>query len=304
MSFEKTMSYYKAIKGKKLDKRLLEIAEKSISKKGDGRISLTDAKLLLQTVKDGNKYTEIEKQTMEYIRNNYKFTESADKWFRTEIRKWAATKQTKAKSNELKKSNGVDTSEVIPLVEDIKGTETIIPPPTIPRMEALPEEIEPPTKKLTWIWILLVILLGILLLLVWKYGCNKPPIEKNISLQPTSLPEFSWEDVEKTKFSFQKGKAELSEESYPTLDKIAKLLKTNPSWKLKIIGHSCDVGTEKVNNKISLTRAEIIKNLLIERGIEKERILTEGKGESQPLYENATEENRSKNRRVEFQVIR
>jgi len=300
------MSYYKAIKGKKLDKKLLEIAEKSVSKKGDGRISLADAKLLLQAVKDGNKYTDIEKQTMEYIRDNYKFTESADKWFRTEIRKWVATKQTKAKSNqELKTSKEIDTSEVIPLVEDIKGTETIIPPPTIPRMEALPEEIEPPTKKLNWAWILLLILFVVILFFfVWKYGCNKPPIEENISSQPTSLPEFSWEDVEKTKFSFQKGKAELSEESYPTLGKIAKLLKSNPNWKLKIIGHSCDVGTEEVNNKISLTRAEIIKNLLIERGIEKERILTEGKGESQPLYENTTEENRSKNGRVEFQLIR
>lgn len=86
------MGYYTTIDGKKYDGELLEFADKSVAGAGDGRISLKDAEGLLQKVKDGEKYTDIEKDTMAYIRDNYKWTDEADAWFRTEIRKWAATK--------------------------------------------------------------------------------------------------------------------------------------------------------------------------------------------------------------------
>lgn len=85
-------SYYKTINGIKYDREMLDVADQSVSGAGDGRISVEDAQNLLKTVKDGDTYTEIEKETMRYIRDHYKFTEAADKWFRTEIRKWAATK--------------------------------------------------------------------------------------------------------------------------------------------------------------------------------------------------------------------
>jgi DNA-directed RNA polymerase subunit F len=86
------MAYYKEINGKKYDADLIAAAEKAVAGKGDGRISIADAKSLLEKVKDGNSYTQIEKDTMAYIRDNFKWTEEADEWFRTEIRKWAATK--------------------------------------------------------------------------------------------------------------------------------------------------------------------------------------------------------------------
>lgn len=86
------MGYYKTIDGKKYDGELLELAEKLTSGSGDGRISLDDAKKLLEEVKDGDSYTDTEKATMEYIRDNFKWTDAADEWFRTEIRKWAASK--------------------------------------------------------------------------------------------------------------------------------------------------------------------------------------------------------------------
>jgi DNA-directed RNA polymerase subunit F len=86
------MSYYKEIDGKKYDNALLEAADTAIKGRGDGRISMEDAKDLLEKVKDGDSYTDIEKDTVAYIRDNYKWTEEADSWFRTEIRKWAATK--------------------------------------------------------------------------------------------------------------------------------------------------------------------------------------------------------------------
>lgn len=84
--------YYKTIKGKKYDAELLSLADGMTRGKGDGRISLSDAKKILKTVKDSNTYSDVEKATMAYIRDNYKFTPESDKWFRTEIRKWAAGK--------------------------------------------------------------------------------------------------------------------------------------------------------------------------------------------------------------------
>ena len=85
-------SYYKNIAGKNYDREMLEIADEAVAGVGDGRISVEDAKKLLGAVKDANKYTDIEKATMKYIRENYKFTYASDQWFRKEIRKWAATK--------------------------------------------------------------------------------------------------------------------------------------------------------------------------------------------------------------------
>jgi hypothetical protein len=86
------MAYYKTIDGKKYDGEIIELAEKLTAGAGDGRISMEDAKQLLEAVKDGDTYTDIEKETMAYIRENFKWTEAADDWFRTEIRKWAVTK--------------------------------------------------------------------------------------------------------------------------------------------------------------------------------------------------------------------
>lgn len=86
------MSYYKTIDGVKYDAEILELAEKLTSGAGDGRLSKADAEQILEAVMDGNSYTDIEKETVKYVRENYKWTEAADDWFRTEIRKWAATK--------------------------------------------------------------------------------------------------------------------------------------------------------------------------------------------------------------------
>jgi len=86
------MGYYKTIHGKKYDGELLDLAERLTAGGKDQRISKDDAALILDAVKDGNSYTDIEKNTVAYIRENFNWTEAADEWFRTEIRKWASTK--------------------------------------------------------------------------------------------------------------------------------------------------------------------------------------------------------------------
>lgn len=86
------MGYYKTIDGKQYDGAIIELAENLVDGAGDGRISQADAEKLFAEVRDGDTYTDIEKDTMAYIRDNFNWTEAADEWFRTEIRKWAATK--------------------------------------------------------------------------------------------------------------------------------------------------------------------------------------------------------------------
>lgn len=81
-------SYYKTIDGVKYDRELLEAADEAVAGRGDGRISLSDAEKLLAEVKDGDSYTDCEKTTVKYIRENYKWTDEADTWFRKQINLW------------------------------------------------------------------------------------------------------------------------------------------------------------------------------------------------------------------------
>ena len=69
------------------------------------------------------------------------------------------------------------------------------------------------------------------------------------------------------------------------------------------VGHTDSVGTDAYNQKLSVRRAEAVKGYLVSKGIEKNRIYTEGKGEKQPIADNATKEGRAKNRRVEIEVV-
>ena len=69
------------------------------------------------------------------------------------------------------------------------------------------------------------------------------------------------------------------------------------------IGHTCSIGTDAYNQKLSVRRAESVKAYLVSKGVEPNRIYTEGKGEKQPVASNTTKEGRTKNRRVEIEVI-
>ena len=72
-----TEQYYEIINDVKYDKELLDKARELITGRGDGRISEEDAKILVEETKDGNKVTEIEKQTLQYIMDNFNCTEPA-----------------------------------------------------------------------------------------------------------------------------------------------------------------------------------------------------------------------------------
>ncbi len=69
------------------------------------------------------------------------------------------------------------------------------------------------------------------------------------------------------------------------------------------VGHTDSVGSDAYNQKLSVKRAEAVKAYLVTKGIEKNRVYTEGKGEKQPVADNKTPEGRAKNRRVEIEVV-
>jgi OOP family OmpA-OmpF porin len=69
------------------------------------------------------------------------------------------------------------------------------------------------------------------------------------------------------------------------------------------VGHTDSIGTDAYNQKLSVRRSEAVKAYLVSKGIEKNRVYTEGKGEKQPVADNKTKEGRSKNRRVEIEVV-
>ena len=69
------------------------------------------------------------------------------------------------------------------------------------------------------------------------------------------------------------------------------------------VGHTDSVGGDAFNQKLSVARAEAVKAFLTSKGIEKNRVYTEGKGEKQPVADNKTAEGRAKNRRVEVEVV-
>ena len=69
------------------------------------------------------------------------------------------------------------------------------------------------------------------------------------------------------------------------------------------VGHTDSVGGDAYNQKLSVRRSEAVKAYLLSKGIEKNRVYTEGKGEKQPVADNSTKDGRAKNRRVEIEVV-
>ena len=102
---------------------------------------------------------------------------------------------------------------------------------------------------------------------------------------------------------FDFDKAVLKPEGQAKLDDLVSKMSGLNLEVIIAVGHTDSVGTDAYNQKLSVRRAEAVKAYLVSKGVEKNRIYTEGKGEKQPVADNKTAEGRAKNRRVEIEVV-
>ena len=102
---------------------------------------------------------------------------------------------------------------------------------------------------------------------------------------------------------FDFDKSALKPEGKAKLDDLVGKLKAVNLEVVIAIGHTDSIGSNAYNQKLSLRRASSVKAYLESKGIEANRIYTEGKGETQPVADNKTKEGRAKNRRVEIEVV-
>lgn len=102
-------------------------------------------------------------------------------------------------------------------------------------------------------------------------------------------------------FLFDTGKSQLKPDSAPTLKELAQVLKDNPRLAVDVVGHTDDVGNADANQALSLGRAQAVSAALIsDYGIAPDRLAASGRGATQPVAPNQTEDGRARNRRVEI----
>jgi outer membrane protein OmpA-like peptidoglycan-associated protein len=103
---------------------------------------------------------------------------------------------------------------------------------------------------------------------------------------------------------FQYDQAALAPESHPELDRIAELMAERPQLVIEVDGHTDNIGSSEYNRKLSLRRAEAVREYLIGmHGIAPDRITVKGYGLSRPVADNSTDGGRKQNRRTEFTVV-
>jgi OmpA-OmpF porin, OOP family len=102
---------------------------------------------------------------------------------------------------------------------------------------------------------------------------------------------------------FDLGKDTIRPVSKPLLDEAIAKLKKFPGVRVKIVGHTDDIGTPEANLDLSKRRAASVKKYLVDGGIDESRIETDGKGEAEPLVPGTDDASRAKNRRIVFDII-
>ena len=99
---------------------------------------------------------------------------------------------------------------------------------------------------------------------------------------------------------FDFGKSEIKPESDAALKEVAKLLQTNPAWKVWVVGHTDNVGTVESNIALSSGRSGAVVKALVQAGVDAKRLAPHGAGPYAPVATNDTDAGRARNRRVEL----
>jgi len=125
------------------------------------------------------------------------------------------------------------------------------------------------------------------------------PVQAEVEMKEIKVGEnYQLHDI-----YYKTNRAELEPVSMAVLDEFAKFLKENPGIKIKIVGYTDNVGSDKDNLALSKDRAyTVMQALQQQEGIAADRLTFEGMGAANPVASNGTEEGRAKNRRTEFVI--
>jgi OmpA-OmpF porin, OOP family len=133
------------------------------------------------------------------------------------------------------------------------------------------------------------------------------PVPAPAAEKPKPVAEKPKPVAEKVTFAadvlFDFDKAVIKPEGKSKLDDISNKVRGINLEVVIAIGHADSIGSDAYNQRLSVRRSESVKAYLVSKGIEPNRVYTEGKGEKQPVADNKTRDGRAKNRRVELEVI-
>lgn len=136
----------------------------------------------------------------------------------------------------------------------------------------------------------------------WKYTrCSEP------KAQPVAAPAapkiVKGEKLVLEGIYFDTGSAKIKKESYPVLDSnVEKVNNSSKDLKILIVGYTDNRGSEKLNQKLSDSRANSVKMYMEKKGVDAARISSVGRGMANPVADNNTDSGRAKNRRIELEA--
>lgn len=128
-------------------------------------------------------------------------------------------------------------------------------------------------------------------------GCPPPTNEPILTKEEKETLKEAFDNLE-----FETGSAIIKKTSFESLKQLAEVLQKRNEYKLRISGHTDNVGNANTNLLLSQQRANAIKTFLIKEKIDGKRLITEGFGQSKPISDNTSEQGRQKNRRVEMKI--
>ncbi len=131
-----------------------------------------------------------------------------------------------------------------------------------------------------------------------KKGGTKKPVDETVSIEKQVFDTLSL-----PKFEFVFDKTIITNNPEREIQQVLTFMERYPHVSLEIVGHTDNEGSEEYNLELSKNRAEKVRQLLIKKGINEDRMLSLGMGASEPLVSNETDEGRQTNRRVEFVLV-
>jgi OOP family OmpA-OmpF porin len=137
---------------------------------------------------------------------------------------------------------------------------------------------------------------------VEHHGCPLPQYPASVKPEPVQSEVITLSDAGDVLFAFNQ--SELTPAAQSKLDSLMPKLQSADVVSVKVIGHTDSVGSDTYNQALSERRASSVATYLLSQGLAPNKLTSEGKGQSQPVADNETEEGRAKNRRVELHINR